>query len=177
MSGNLAYFVIREIIYAFLRRGKNLDETDIITCVLAELKSSKIIESMDKTNLDFTVVYCIFDLLSSLGFVNVRLERAQKCLSWLGFPGFHERTFGALTKAAHSLPPKDVPAKMEEGGDQPPIPNLFDSFTTAFFSKMLSKPDNIVTYAEYQQIANQFLYAGTVSLMHSFRGHREGEGS
>jgi hypothetical protein len=259
---------------------------------LAELKSGKIIESMDKTNLDFTVVYCIFDLLSALGFVTVRLERGQKCLSWQGFPGFHDKIVVARSKLPlpsspplqlpilnpilspiiNSIPipipipislPAPLPAaaslsvpnplsgsqsqsqvqsqaqsliqplpaatgvcgavplsgsvpaagpgagnaplsppalalaaalattltahpvsakelreskdakeqkelkdagKMELNDEQPPIPNVFDSFTMAFFGRMLSKAEGIVTSGEYQQIANQHLYAGTKGL-------------
>ncbi len=177
MSGNLAYFVIREIIYSFLKRGHNLDENEIITYVLTELKSNKIIDSMDKTNLDFTVVYCIFDLLSSLGFLTVKLEKGQKLLFWKGFPGFYEKNLGVFNKPASAQPlpvPTAVPIlpaaaatapKSEDpaaagSGDQQSIPNVYDAFARAFFDKMYAQPDNIVTFQEYQQVAGQFLYSG-----------------
>ena len=163
MSGNLAYFVIREIIYAFLKRGQCLEENEIITYILAELKSSKIIDSMDKTNLDFAVVYCIFDLLSSLGFLTVRLEKGQKCLTWKGFPGFYDKNFTVFNKAAATIQTVASPKKSVAGKEPeqvPAIPNIYDAFTKAFFEKMHKKADNIVTYPEYQQISGQFLYSG-----------------
>lgn len=164
MAGNLAYFVIREIIYAFLKDRQSLDEKDIITCILSELKSNKVIESMDKTNLDFTVVYCIFDLLSSLGFLNVKHERGQKCLTWRGFSGFFEKNFGVLNQVPTEvpLPIKDPAVENVEQPIDPLnlIPNIYDPFIKAFFDRMHINQDNILTSAEYQQIASQCLYSG-----------------
>eukprot|EP00826_Nyctotherus_ovalis_P056197 TRINITY_DN753_c0_g1_i13.p1 TRINITY_DN753_c0_g1~~TRINITY_DN753_c0_g1_i13.p1 ORF type:complete len:170 (+),score=64.38 TRINITY_DN753_c0_g1_i13:1045-1554(+) len=155
MSGNLPYFFIREIIYSFLNNGHTLNESDLITTVLSELTSNKIIDSTDKTNVDFAIIYSVFDLLSALGFLSFKLDKPQKQLSWKGFSGFYEKNYTFFNK-------KMVTANGE--GDQAnAIPNVYDSFAKTFFEHMFSQPNATVTYADYQQISAQLLYAeGTV---------------
>ena len=151
MSGNLPYFMIREIIYTFLKRSRTLNESDIINTVLAELTSSKIIDSMDKTNLNFVVIYCIFDLLSALGFLFIKNDKGQKQLTWRGFIGFYEKNRFFFGKSH----PAESSSELQMG-----MPNIYDSFAKAFFDKMFSQSGSVINYADYQQISSQFLYAG-----------------
>jgi len=153
MSGNLPYFVIRGIIYSFLNHGYTLNENDVITTVLTELTSNKLIDSMDKANLDFGVIYSIFDLLSALGFLFFKLDKPQKQLNWRGFAGFYEKNYGLFNKG--------VKQANGDGGNQlSAIPNIYDMFTRTFFERMFSQPSAIISYADYQQISAQLLYSG-----------------
>ena len=71
-SKSLTYFTIRETISCFLKKGLStfIEEGDISTFVLQEMFSNNLAESMDKLNLDYNVLYTIFDVLDSLGFVS-----------------------------------------------------------------------------------------------------------
>ena len=55
-----------------------MEENDIINYVLIELKENNVTENLDKTNLDFEVVYMLFDLLEHLGVVTRKLENNQR---------------------------------------------------------------------------------------------------
>ena len=81
----LSYFLIREIIKCFITRLHYMEENDIINYVLIELKENNVTENLDKTNLDFEVVYMLFDLLEHLGMVTRKLENNQRFLIWSGF--------------------------------------------------------------------------------------------
>lgn len=152
MSGNLPYFFIREIIYSFLNKGHTLNENDLINTVLSELTSNKIIDSADKTNVDFGVIYSIFDLLSALGFLAFKLDKPQKQLNWKGFSGFYEKNYSLFNKKA-------VTAN-GEGDQQNAIPTIYDSFVETFFEQMFAQTNATISYADYQLISAQLLYMG-----------------
>jgi len=167
-SGNLAYFVIREIIYAFFKKNQTLDENEIINNVLQELKLNKIIDSLDKTNLDFGVVYCIFDLLTALGFTFLKLDKNQKLYTWKGFSGFYDKNYEFFNKGApRPVAPEKAPQQNAGAStvgpnteNEPMIPNVYDNFVKAFFERMNSVPNNIVSYIEYHALCVQYLYGG-----------------
>jgi hypothetical protein len=70
----LAYFLIKEIMNCFSSKDHFMEEHDIISYVLTELKKNNITENLEKTNLDFNIAYMVFDLLESLALVSRKLE-------------------------------------------------------------------------------------------------------
>lgn len=90
-SKTLNYFIIKEITNCFLKKHQIIEENEIINHILVELKNNNVTENVDKIHLDFNVVYCIFDILDTLGFISRKIEMNLRCLKWQGFQGFRDK--------------------------------------------------------------------------------------
>ena len=69
-ESSLAYILIKEILNCFINEDKFLEEHEIISIVLNELKQNNITENFEKTNLNFNIAYMVFDILESLFLVH-----------------------------------------------------------------------------------------------------------
>ena len=87
-------FTIKESILCFLKKGSSatnaLEEQDISAHVLQELFT---LPTGTSSNLDYAVVYTIFQGLEALGLISRKSDSAAslKYLSWLGFTSFRQK--------------------------------------------------------------------------------------
>ncbi len=132
MNRNLSYFMIREIIACFMRKDHVIEENDVINFLLIELKKNKVTENMDKINLDFSIVYILFDLLETMGILVRKIEMNQKYLTWKGFAGFKKSN-----PCLMGLIDNSFPMQSEDNQSTPT-----EIFINSFFERMHSRPGN-----------------------------------
>ncbi|CAI2370770.1 unnamed protein product [Moneuplotes crassus] len=162
----LSYFLIREIIRCFLDSMNYMEESEIIKYALIELKKSDLEfmskkENEDKSNLNFKVIYSLFDLLENLGLISRKLENNQRFLKWVGFAQCRKK-YGIVFKVDANKISKEkiINMKVSDGAQRKYATNN-EQFIAAFFYQIYTKQrdsaDKYISSLDYEQLKNEIL--------------------
>ena len=132
-----------------------------------ELKENNVTENLDKTNLDFEVVYMLFDLLEHLGVITRKLENNQRFLMWTGFAQTRKK-YGIIFKVDPNKISRDniIHMKVSEG-KQKKYGTWTEQFIAAFFYQIYTKhvqdDKKFITGDEFEFLKNDILIRDTSS--------------
>lgn len=138
-----------------------MEENDIINYVLIELKENNVTENLDKTNLDFDVVYMLFDLLEHLGVITRKLDNNQRFLMWTGFAQIRKK-YGIVFKVDSNKISRDniIHMKVSEGSQKKYATNT-EQFIASFFYQIYTKhaqdDEKFITHDEFEQLKSEIL--------------------
>ena len=109
---SLVFFIIKETVHCLTKKATNgqfIEENEIAQHILNEMLKNNLSEtltimdtgadptmqgSMPKNAFDYNILYCLVDVLISIGFLSKRIDSTtnSRSVSWEGFKRFREKS-------------------------------------------------------------------------------------